>query len=145
MHRTKGFSLIEVLIAVLIFAIGLLGVASLQLFGLQQNQNSQMRTQAVILAQDMAERLRANQLGWQSGAYHGIDSRGASYSADCLGNICSMSALAEHDAREWTEAVLAELPGGRGEVRVDGAVTLVSISWRERGELADTTYELRVR
>lgn len=58
--RGKGFSLIEVLITVVILAIGLLGVAAVQVVSLQQTNNSYLQTKANIHAQDIAERLRAN-------------------------------------------------------------------------------------
>lgn len=58
--RDRGFSLIEVLITVVILAIGLLGVAAVQVVSLQQTNNSYLQTQANIHAQDIAERMRAN-------------------------------------------------------------------------------------
>ncbi len=56
----RGFTMIEVLVAVLILAIGLLGVAGVQLLSMQQTSNSNMRSVATIYAQDVAERVRAN-------------------------------------------------------------------------------------
>ena len=59
-HTNTGFSLLEVLIALLILAVGLLGMASLMLHSMKSNQSSYQRTQASLLAYDMAERLRLN-------------------------------------------------------------------------------------
>lgn len=59
MHHS-GFSMIEVLIAVLILAIGLLGVAALQMASLDQGQESYFRTQATAMADDLIGRIRAN-------------------------------------------------------------------------------------
>jgi len=59
-RRTSGFTLIEVLIAVLVLGIGLLGVAGLQSVALSMNQGSYVRTQATVLARDIADRMRAN-------------------------------------------------------------------------------------
>jgi type IV pilus assembly protein PilV len=56
----RGFTMIEVLIAVLILAIGLLGVAGVQLVSMQQTVNSTLRTEATMYAQTVAERLRSN-------------------------------------------------------------------------------------
>ncbi|GGE74095.1 hypothetical protein GCM10011533_28150 [Streptosporangium jomthongense] len=55
-----GFTMIEVLIAVLVLAIGLLGVAGVQLVSMQQTVNSNLRSEATIYAQSVAERLRSN-------------------------------------------------------------------------------------
>lgn len=59
-NRVSGFSLIEVLIAVVILAIGLLGVAAVQVVSLQQTNNSYLQTKANLHAQDIAERIRLN-------------------------------------------------------------------------------------
>lgn len=56
----RGFTMIEVLIAVLILAIGLLGVAGVQLVSMQQTVNSVLRSEATMYAQTVAERLRSN-------------------------------------------------------------------------------------
>lgn len=58
--NSRGFTLIEVLVAVLVLAIGLLGMASLTLNSMKSNQSAYQRTQASLLAYDMVERLRLN-------------------------------------------------------------------------------------
>ena len=55
-----GFTLLEVLVAILIFAIGLLGLASLQTVSQRSNHSAYLRSQAVIQAYDIADRMRAN-------------------------------------------------------------------------------------
>lgn len=55
-----GFTMIEILVAVLVLAIGLLGVAGVQLVSMQQTTNSALRSEATMYAQTVAERLRAN-------------------------------------------------------------------------------------
>jgi type IV pilus modification protein PilV len=55
-----GATLIEVMVALVIMSIGLLGLASLQLSGVSNNSNSEKRTQAAILSNDLVERMRAN-------------------------------------------------------------------------------------
>lgn len=59
-RRSKGFTLIEVLIALLILAIGLLGVAGVQVLSMQNTSNANLRTLATIHAHDMAEQIRSN-------------------------------------------------------------------------------------
>lgn len=59
-NRQDGFSMIEVLVSLLIFTIGLLGLAALQLNALQGTSDSAQRSQATAVLQDMAERIRAN-------------------------------------------------------------------------------------
>ena len=58
--RSQGFSLLEVLIAMLVLAVGLLGVAAMQMRGLQYSHDAYLRSQVSILAYDMADRIRLN-------------------------------------------------------------------------------------
>lgn len=67
----RGVSLIEVLVAAVVLAIGLLGLAGLQLRGMQVNQGSAMRAQAGILAEDLADRMRSDYAATQSGSFIG--------------------------------------------------------------------------
>lgn len=64
-----GATLLEVMIALVIMSIGLLGLASLELSGMSANSNSEKRTQAAIIANDMVERMRANPTAVSTGAY----------------------------------------------------------------------------
>ncbi|TVP55390.1 MAG: type IV pilus modification protein PilV [Halomonadaceae bacterium] len=59
-QQQTGFSLLEVMIALVILTIGLLGVAGVQLLSLQQTGNAQLRSQATMVAQDLADRVRVN-------------------------------------------------------------------------------------
>lgn len=65
----RGFSMIETLIAVLILAVGLLGVAGLQTANLKNSQSAHQRTMAVMLTSNMAERIRANAALAATGVY----------------------------------------------------------------------------
>ena len=58
--KQSGFSLLEVLVSVVILSIGLLGMAGIQLKGLSSNNSANLRTQATLLANDLAERMHAN-------------------------------------------------------------------------------------
>jgi type IV pilus assembly protein PilV len=114
--RARGFSLIEVLVAVVVLSIGLLGLAALQVSGLRVGQSSFYRAQAAQLATDMADRLRAN----------------AGEARACelaLTDTPSGSTKCQRDLAEWRTRLLA-LPGGNGEVDVDPVTNLVTISVR---------------
>ena len=64
----------EVLVAVFVMGIAVLGIASLQLVSMQNNQGALMRSEAVQLAYDMMDRVRANPVGAVPGqAYDGLD------------------------------------------------------------------------
>lgn len=68
----RGFSLVEVLVALAILSFGMLGVAALQVSGVRANQGAYLRSQAALIANDMAERLYANRPGTQQFRYDGF-------------------------------------------------------------------------
>lgn len=118
-HRQSqgGFTLIEVLVAALVLAIGLVGVAGLQAVTLRNNQSTFMRSQAAAFAYDLADRMRANVAGAAAGAY---DPSAAALTSTCTTVTgCSASALAAHDLAEWNAAIATYLPDGEGFVCVD--------------------------
>lgn len=79
-HRTSGFTLVEILVSVVVLSVGLLGVAGLQLKGLRGTHTSNLRIQAIIMANNMAEKIRANPMAAQNpvaemdNSYASIDS-----------------------------------------------------------------------
>jgi type IV pilus assembly protein PilV len=114
--RASGFTLLEVLIAVLVLAIGLLGMASLQVAGLRNNQSAYYRSQATQLAYDMADRMRANPVGLNNGNYNNQ----APTNENCVTSTCSAAQMAGYDLAEWTAELTAQLPSGAGVVCIDG-------------------------
>jgi len=65
--RARGFTLIEALVALIVLSIGLLGIAGMQISGLRANQSAASRTQASYLADDIADRMRANYTAARNG------------------------------------------------------------------------------
>ncbi len=124
-HRSQsGFTLLEVLITLIIMAIGLLGLAGLQTMSLRANHEAYLRGQAVVQAYDIADRMRANRKGIEDGHY--------SYSAAVLGTKetkcetaktagggCTTQQMAQNDLFRWNEANRASLPSGIGIVCQD--------------------------
>lgn len=115
--RQSGVSLIEVLIAMLILSIGLLGMVGLQTTSLRNTQNAYLRTQATIFAEDMADRMRANSQGVGSGGYTAAS--GTLSSACLTATGCSAGAMARHDLADWQAALANALPSGSGRVCTD--------------------------
>jgi len=106
----RGMTLIEILVAIVVLSVGLIGLAGLQLKGLQVNQGSVYRWQASILAEDLADRIRADRANAINGLYSGT-----TYSP---GTAPTGSPLA---ATEWADR-LSQLPGATATVAVAPAV-----------------------
>lgn len=143
--RSGGFSLIEVLIAAFVIAIGVLGVSSAQLISIKNNQSAYYRSQANFLAMDILDRMRANPDGVQGGFYSSVNTATTTPSAtlpNCATNAngCSPQDIATADARQWAanfsrDGVAGLIPGSTGTVvtQVAGAITTatVTVTWSE--------------
>ena len=114
--RQRGLSLVEVLVAVVLLSVGLLGLAGLQASGLRVGLSSIHRSEAAQLAQDMIERMRANVAN--AGSY-GL----------ALGDAApACASVAACDLRDW-RLRLQSLPAGTGAVAVDGRQATVTVQW----------------
>jgi type IV pilus assembly protein PilV len=122
-NNSSGFSLIEVLITVVVLSIGLLGLASLQANSMQMNREAFMRTQAILLAYDMADRMRANMVAVASNDYHLPGSGSAVGACKSKGAVCTPAQMAQNDAYEWSQTLARHLPSGEGVVCRDADPT----------------------
>jgi type IV pilus assembly protein PilV len=114
-HRaTRGFTLVEALIALLCLSIGLLGIAGLQLTGLRSNLSSSFRSQATYLSYDILDRMRANR------------NDRFLYNAG-LGAAPAPGGVATLDLAEWKASLAATLPAGDGTVVVQGVNALGAV------------------
>jgi len=134
-HQT-GLSLIESMVALLVISIGLLGIAALQLNSLKQNSSAFWHSQAVLIAHDMADRVRANRV--EAANYIGIDTRNE-YNQDCMGTPCNTDQMRLADATDWA-AGLTLIPAGRGIIRAPVADQLdIVVMWDDEGTGATGT------
>lgn len=138
MNRQRGITIIEVLVAMLILAVGLLGMASLQVRAVSDTTNSSFRSIAIFYANDMADRIRANSDGESAGGYSNKDKDDGSEKANCLKVAgCSSSDMALHDLWEWQQNISRALPAGEGEITTNGDLYTVTVSWNSRVQAED--------
>ncbi|MEE8264567.1 MAG: type IV pilus modification protein PilV [Gammaproteobacteria bacterium] len=131
LHKSAGFTLLEVLVALFVLSVGLLGLASLQAQALRYNHNAYLRSVATQQAYDIADRIRANAVGLQNGAYDSITSDPGD--PGCITSGCAPAQVAQFDAFEWYTALSILLPGGTGTVAGNGPDSLftVTVTWNE--------------
>ncbi|MEM6302648.1 MAG: type IV pilus modification protein PilV [Pseudomonadota bacterium] len=155
-RQTAGFTLIEVLVSVLILLVGLLGVVGMQMLSLQANQGAYFRSQAVYIASEILDAMRANPsaAGTYVGVYPddgaGVSNVPADQSCDDSDG-CTPDEAALQDLREWNvhffdvfgvgaNVFRPSLPNGRAEITVSAGATpeyTVVVNWTER-EFDDT-------
>lgn len=106
-----GFTIIEMLVALLILSIGLLGVAALQTTGQRFNHAAYLRTQATFLAYDIMDRIRANSAATSSTSQGYKLAEGDTPTfVDCDANSCTTDNLANYDKWTWDKLVKNNLP-----------------------------------
>lgn len=110
----RGFSLLEVLITLFIMAVGLLSLAALQIQGLRAAHGALLRTQAVALTTEMAERLRSDGANGPNTA----------------------------DIQDWQTRIAQVLPGGDGSVEFLAPPDAVRVRWDDHGEARQVTLSL---
>jgi len=167
MKHVEGFTLIEVLVALLILSIGLLGIAGLQTRGQLNNYAAHVRTQASVLAYEIMDKIRINQNFAVTNAVAGGGANGSGYvvngrptdtdpNCDESANVCNEGQLRTYDLIEWYDHIAAALPNGDATItwNADGDATTndytITISWTLKDDELSTnatshlTWELRL-
>ena len=136
--RTDGFSLLESLIALVVFSIGFLALTLLMHTSLQNTNSAFYRSVATEQAYDMADRIRANRgaAGANVENYRNVE---ASANPGCIVAGCTALQLAQYDGWHWNQTNAGVLPSGGGSIvpnDITGAVT-VTVSWDDNRAGAD--------
>ena len=152
----RGFSLIETLVAMVVLATGMLGIAALYVESLRAGKSAHSRTLAINLAADMADRIRANRAGRQ---FYNVAAGNAGAIPRACGELngvaaqnCTPQEMAAFDIWLWKSMVgettqnnyrRMGLPGAAAQIQVNTATQpnsfTIRISWSEREETFDYT------
>jgi len=132
-QRARGFTLVEAMVALVVLAVGMLGIAGLYVTTLRSGGGAIYRMQAVNLAADLADRIRANR--GANVAYNGAAANNNCYGAGSVD--CAPALMAANDLLVWQQQIAAIMPGGNGVVAVAGAAVpytyTITITWTESG------------
>ncbi len=147
-----GVSMIEVLVAIIILSIGLLGLAGLQTAGLKSNQSASFRSTASILAYSILDSMRANRTSAGEGGYnHSFPEDVSTETETAIAAEAEAAAEVEAevpgDVQAWLNELALRLPAGNGAISIDtdNKVT-ITIQWDDsRGELAPQQFVMTTR
>lgn len=139
-HRSwAGFSMVEVMVALVVLAVGMLGIAGVYVTTLRSSGSAISRLQAVTLAGDMADRIRANR--WARATYTNATGE-VQKECNAAGN-CTRDQMALHDVFLWQQQIDDLLPGDpQGTVQFVQGVPgppktpdsyTITVSWKEPG------------
>ena len=147
--KKRGFSLIEVLVTLVIVAIGIMGLISMQLVSTKNVNNAELRSLASYFVYDMSERMRANPAGVAAGSYNNIAGSAADPGTDCS-TSCSAAVLAQYDAYIWNDMINNSFannspstpnsptsarglgPNAAGTVSLAAGVYTIAVRWNEQ-------------
>lgn len=146
-NTQRGLSLLEVMVAVVVFSIGLLGVGALMTSAIRGNHTALQRTTAQTLASSMEARMARNSLSIWRGDYNGTYSGGGG--PECETQFCDPAMMAAADGALWGQQIADALPGGSGTIACLNTAVLpagtvgsppysgmcqITISWTELGD-----------
>ncbi len=130
--NSRGFTIIEVLVAMAILSFGVLSLGVLQLTALQNTQGGYLRSQATILAYDIVDSMRANIPAVSGGDYRITFATETPATVECYGEAadCSTIQMASADVNRWRTALGNYLPAGNGQVGTAdiGGTTQVTVA-----------------
>jgi type IV pilus assembly protein PilV len=163
-RHLPGITLIEVMIAMLVISVGVLGVTGMQLVSMHQNQSAMLRTVALMLGNDIIDRMLAN----PAIDYSPVTFDSTPLSAvNCIKNVCSPTQMAEYDVAVWKCSinsildplmntphqvcgefgVAGSLPEGVGSIEKTGTVYRVTVQWLDdrSGSQRDIALRAQIR
>ena len=128
--KQSGFTLLEVLVAMLVLSIGLLGLAGLMASSMRNNQSAYHSTQATWLAYDILDRMRANNAVALAGGYAAASTIGSP--ASCS-TIAPSGSIAAQDIGSWKNMIACALPVGDGAITVTPAnrQVRITVQWND--------------
>ena len=126
----SGYSLLEVLIAIAVTSVGLFGLAGMQAAGLQNNHSAYHRSQATVLAYDIADRMRANRSSISNYLTSYMTLAEASATLGCKSTSgCTTTQMATNDLFDWNADLTTALPGAVGTITQTGDIYTITVNW----------------
>jgi type IV pilus assembly protein PilV len=153
-NRNSGFTLMEVLVALAVLSIGMLGMAGMQLFSMKSSHGAYLQSQASYFAYDLIDKMRANPVGFDNGNYDSAYTSipGSLTNCQSTSATCTPAQLASFELAQWkcalgsyandtacsgTLNMTSVLPNGDGQVVRNGDDVTVTIQWQVGANLEE--------
>ncbi len=151
-RRHRGISLIESLIAIVVMALGILGILGVQMRTLSDTSTTVRRAQAIRLIEDLSERMKVNPNALLNikDFESGYSEKGSDLTAtNCASTPCTPAEQTQYDLKQWKTTVEQSLPGGQASIFLAPGETVdanrrqlgIMIAWRENERDTATTYK----
>ena len=147
--HSRGFSLLEVLVALVIISIGALGIAAMQASALSNTHASQTESVVAIEARSLADAMQANPGYWKSGTFAPSVAVASStltdngtlepLSYDCTSVVCTAQQMAAYDLKHWGTDLNTQVPGATGQITCQiGApvICTIQVTWQPKTAVA---------
>ena len=131
--KQQGTTMIELMVALFVLAIGLLGALALQMNSVRSSQSAVFTSDAQVLAVSMADRIMAYNSVLttdEDNDYAGLNTAALPTDPNCIAAGCSAAQRVDSDINEWARELTARLPNGQGTITYDANnIYTVLVMW----------------
>ena len=131
MQTNKGFGLLESLFALFILSVGIMGTTAMVTNAFRSTDTAALQSQSVILAYDIADKIRANARA--SASYAIAIGAVVADPPDCDTGVCNTVQFATSDLALWKINIADNLPSGDGSAVIAANTITITIQWDNRG------------
>lgn len=151
----RGFTLLEVLVALVVISLGLLGIAAMQASAITSTHSSQTESLVSIEARSLADAMQANPVYWHGGVYPTApftvsattgatlatvsDSTLGATVPNCASAQCTDVQLAAYDVQTWGAQLNAQVPGATASITCQAAAPTtcsITVNWKQKATAA---------
>lgn len=151
---SRGFTLLEVLVALVVISIGLLGIAAMQASAITSTHSSQTESLVALEARSLADAMQVNTTYWHGELYPTnpftvsvasgsttatVSDSTLNTAADCKANACTPQQLAAYDVQTWGKQLNAQVPGAVGNIACLAASPsecTITVTWTQKASVA---------
>jgi type IV pilus assembly protein PilV len=142
-RKTAGFAMLEVLIAMVVILFGVLGIAGMQMYAINNTENARYQSLATVLASSMSAKMQANVAYWgtppPSVTLNGSTITGgpSTYAGSCVNAVCTAQQMASFDLQNWGADIASGLPSGTAKMTCSTpsgtpSICTLTITWSEK-------------